>query len=196
MKRRKFMKWLIGVSAAIALDPVIGGQAIWGTTRPEPLGLKGSVELADGFVYAPYIPLQKVPEFLEGPEYLDPWKEIQDKLVATLAIPPEYMQQIMRPPFMFRDFDPDKVAAELGLPREYVFPSEPATPEVKRFLKRVKPSAELVERQGRLAREIEELLASDGRGPSGLARYSKTKLRKDYYDTLAITITTEPSKKV
>ena len=35
MKRRKFIAWLAGAVAAIAIDPVLGGQAIWGTERPK-----------------------------------------------------------------------------------------------------------------------------------------------------------------
>lgn len=98
MKRRKFIQWLAGAAAAIALDPVIGGQAVWGTDRPKVRGLTklgGYIDEVAGFV--------AIDPGGDGVAYLDPWQEIQDKLVATLTIPPEYIKQIMRPPFMFRD---------------------------------------------------------------------------------------------
>jgi hypothetical protein len=64
--RRGFIKWLAGVSVAIAVDPLLGGQAIWGTDPARPVGLTMKQWMAMPVVFAPYIPLHTPVVFAEG----------------------------------------------------------------------------------------------------------------------------------
>jgi hypothetical protein len=55
MKRRGFMKWCGAVAATLALDPLLGGEAVWGQSEAKPKELRvalvsPSKESADRFV--------------------------------------------------------------------------------------------------------------------------------------------------
>ena len=78
MRRRKFIQWLGAAVAALAIDPVIGGQPVWGT-KPPTLKIDDEswcspgrtftwdksrsvwFESESSYVWAPYIPVHKQP---------------------------------------------------------------------------------------------------------------------------------------
>lgn len=77
------MKFLVTVAAAVAIDPLLGGQAIWGTDPARPFGLTAKEWLSRPWVMAPYVPLQIVPVFGWSPMPEDQARARTDRRYAN-----------------------------------------------------------------------------------------------------------------
>ena len=62
LSRRGFMRRIAAVLVAVSVDPLLGGQSIWGTDPIRPSGMtREQWALKNGTLYyAPYIPVQRL----------------------------------------------------------------------------------------------------------------------------------------
>lgn len=122
MKRRGFIKWFGVVATALAIDPLLGGEALWGQTEVKPKELRYGLvskneedakrwvdELINYPGHNAWNTLEKIPEMTPevASEFTRLWKECQanagpwrypiiEDAVAPVPPPTEREQQRLR----------------------------------------------------------------------------------------------------